>query len=102
MTITLLPVAFMGGSFRSTFSMLKVLVVSHNICSATNDIAVDTLAIGSLPVQEEAAVNGVMFGAQELGAILGGSLALGMASVMGYTSGVLFIIALLVVIFFFL
>jgi len=100
MTITLLPVAFMGGSFRSTFSMLKVLVVSHNICSATNDIAVDTLAIGSLPVQEEAAVNGVMFGAQELGAILGGSLALRMASLMGYTSGVLFILALLVVIFF--
>lgn len=64
--------------------LLTLLIVIHNIFSATQDIAIDALAVNVLPEHERGVANGFMFGASYLGQTLGGSGALYIAGHFGY------------------
>lgn len=64
--------------------LLTLLIVIHNIFSATQDIAIDALAVNVLPEHERGVANGFMFGASYLGQTLGGSGALYIAGRFGY------------------
>lgn len=87
MMLTLLPIAC-SRDLASSFSMLTMFILTHNIFSATNDIAIDALMVEYLPENEESFVNGVVFAAMELGMIVGGSGALLLSASCGYFCGV--------------
>ena len=56
--------------------LLTLLIIVHNVFAATQDIAIDALAVNVLPEHERGTANGFMFGASYLGQALGGSGAL--------------------------
>ncbi|MBM4116722.1 MFS transporter [bacterium] len=68
----------------TNLKLLTLLIVVHNIFSATQDIAIDALAVNVLPEHERGVANGFMFGASYLGQTLGGSGALFIAGRFGY------------------
>ena len=58
--------------FSRHFELLIALVLVHNVFAATNDIAIDSLAVNSLQEHERGTANGFMFGGAYLGQALGG------------------------------
>ncbi|MBT8101279.1 MAG: MFS transporter, partial [Gammaproteobacteria bacterium] len=54
------------------FDLLITLVIVHNIFAATNDVAIDSLAVNALHPDERGQGNGFMFGGAYLGQGLGG------------------------------
>lgn len=48
------------------------MVVLNNVFFATQDVAIDSLAVSSLQADERGRANGIMFGGQYLGIALGG------------------------------
>jgi PAT family beta-lactamase induction signal transducer AmpG len=53
--------------------LFTALIVIHNVFAATQDVAIDALAVDVLPASERGLANGLMFGGQFLGIALGGS-----------------------------
>jgi PAT family beta-lactamase induction signal transducer AmpG len=70
----------------------------HNIFAATQDIAIDALAVGTLPEKERAVANGFMFGAAYLGQAIGGSGALFLAGSFGFRATYPFVCGMLLLI----
>jgi len=70
MIITLLVTAAVD--FAENFQILMVMIVLNNIFGATQDVAIDSLAVSTLKPEERARGNGFMFGGQYLGIALGG------------------------------
>lgn len=64
--------------------LLIALMTLHNIFAATQDVAIDALAIDILPEEERATANGFMFGGSTLGQAVGGSGALYVAGQFGF------------------
>lgn len=60
----------------ANISLLISLTILHNIFAATQDVAIDAMAVRVLPEEEIGTANGLMFGAQYVGIALGGSGAL--------------------------
>ena len=54
------------------FELLVTLVIVHNIFAATNDVAIDSLAVNTLKADERGQGNGFMFGGAYIGQGLGG------------------------------
>lgn len=54
------------------FDLLITLVIVHNVFAATNDVAIDSLAVNALHPDERGQGNGFMFGGAYLGQGLGG------------------------------
>ncbi len=68
MALTLLPLAFVDiGSARS---WVWILLVAHALCAATQDVAIDALAIQTVPEDERGSINGFM----QAGMLLGRSV----------------------------
>lgn len=65
-------------------ALLTTLIVIHNLFAATQDIAIDALAVEVLPPKERGLANGAMFGASYLGQAIGGSGALFVAGAFGF------------------
>ncbi len=86
----------------TNLALLTGLIAIHNVFAATQDVAIDALAVQVLPEDERGLANGFMFGASYLGQILGGSGALLVAGQFGFgvtfpfVCGMLLIILLLV------
>ena len=74
MTVTLLMTT--GASLPSELKLFTLLIIIHNIFGATQDVAIDALAVGSLSTKERGLANGVMFAAAYLGQAVGGSAVL--------------------------
>jgi PAT family beta-lactamase induction signal transducer AmpG len=74
----------MGVDFRSHLSLFTGLILLHNVFAATQDVAIDALAINTLREDERGTANGLMFGGQFLGSALGGSGVLLLTSVIGF------------------
>ena len=70
MIVTLLVTAAVD--FVENFQLLMVMIVLNNIFGATQDVAIDSLAVSTLKEEERARGNGFMFGGQYLGIALGG------------------------------
>jgi PAT family beta-lactamase induction signal transducer AmpG len=82
----------------TNLKLLTLLIVIHNIFAATQDIAIDALAVNVLPASERGLANGFMFGASYLGQALGGSGALYIAGRFGFGASYPFVCGLLAII----
>lgn len=59
--------------FVTQLSLFTALIFVHNVFCATQDVAIDALAVNVLPEEERGMANGFMFGGAYLGQALGGS-----------------------------
>ncbi|MCF7824698.1 MAG: MFS transporter [Candidatus Marinimicrobia bacterium] len=86
--------------YSTNIQLLTTLIVIHNIFAATQDVAIDALAIKVLPDNERGIANGFMFGSSYLGQAIGGSGALLIAGKFGFALSfpfVLFALTLILV-----
>lgn len=103
MIVTLLITAAVD--FVANFQLLLIMIVLNNFFCATQDVAIDSLAVSTLREDERARGNGFMFGGQYLGIALGGGGAVFVFGIWGfditlmYISSMLFL-SLLFVLFF--
>jgi len=98
MILTLALVMFVdpGADLR----LLTLLIMIHNVFAATQDIAIDALAVQVLPEKERGVANGFMFAASYLGQAIGGSGALFLAGALGFRATYPFILGMLALILF--
>jgi len=95
MIITLLVTAMVD--FKEHFRLLLAMIILNNLFCATQDVAIDSLAVSSLKRNERARGNGFMFAGQYFGITLGGGVAVfvyglfGFKVALAYISGLLFI-----------
>ena len=100
---TLLIVAAVD--FHANFQLLLLAIVLNNFFCATQDVAIDSLAVSVLKEEERGRGNGFMFGGQYLGIALGGGGAVFVFGIWGidvalmYISGLLLLSWLFVLIF---
>jgi len=89
MIVTL--VALSRLDFARHFELLIALVLVHNVFASTSDVAIDALAVNSLPEHERGAANGFMFAGAYLGQALGGGGAMFVAGYYGFDAAVLYV-----------
>ncbi len=77
------------------FQLLLTLVVLNNFFAATQDVAIDSLAVSTLEPEERARGNGFMFGGQNLGITMGGAGAIALFGLIGFDSALLVMCLLL-------
>lgn len=97
MIVTLIGAARVD--YHVNFDLLIALVLAHNFFSATQDIAVDALAINTLKDNERATANGLMFAGAFIGQALGGGAAMFVAQRWGFDVSLLYVSLLLASIF---
>jgi PAT family beta-lactamase induction signal transducer AmpG len=103
MIVTLMVVARID--FAAHFDLLLAMIVLNNIFCATQDVAIDSLAVHALKENERGRGNGFMFGGQYLGITLGGGAAVwvygqyGFDAALAYISGLMALNLLFVVFF---
>jgi PAT family beta-lactamase induction signal transducer AmpG len=74
----------MGIDFKTRLALFTALILAHNFFSATQDVAIDALAVNTLREDERGLANGLMFGGQYLGMALGGSGVLFLTAAIGF------------------
>lgn len=89
MIITLTVVASID--FTDNFSLLLWMIVLNNLFCATQDVAIDSLAVSSLRKDERATGNGLMFGGQYLGIALGGGGAIFVSGLWGVNASLIYV-----------
>ncbi len=70
--------------FKTNVQLLLAMVVLTNLFCATQDVAIDSLAVSTLQPDERGRGNGFMFGGQYLGIALGGGGALFVNGLFGF------------------
>ncbi|MCJ7590185.1 MAG: MFS transporter [Woeseiaceae bacterium] len=93
MIITLIVTAIID--FSAQFNLLLWMIVLNNFFCATQDVAIDSLAVSVLRKDERASGNGFMFGGQYLGIALGGGGAIFISSLWGFEASLLYVSAML-------
>lgn len=96
MIVTLAVIMFLD--VAGNLPLLTALIVVHNVFAATQDIAIDALAVQVLPPKERGLANGAMFGASYLGQTVGGSGALFVAGALGFQATFPFVCGMLLLI----
>lgn len=93
MVTTLL--AAMPVKLPAELQLFTWLILAHNVFAATQDVAIDALAVNVLRTDERGLANGLMFGGAYLGQALGGA---GVLFLMPYTgfSATFFVVAALI------
>ena len=82
MAVTIL--AAMPVSFTSHLWLFTAIIFLHNVFSATQDVAIDALAVNVLSADERGLANGLMFGGNFIGIALGGSGVLLLTPLIGF------------------
>lgn len=93
MIVTLIVAA--NVDFAKDYRILLWMIVLNNLFCATQDVAIDSLAVSTLKKEERAAGNGFMFGGQYFGIALGGGGAIFVSSMWGFTTSLIFVSTLL-------
>jgi len=93
MVVTIL--AAMPISFTTRLGLFTAIVFVHNIFSATQDVAIDALAVGVLQDDERGLANGLMFGGASIGTALGGSGVLLLTPLIGFKATFVFVAGLI-------
>ena len=93
MIVTLLIMAAVD--FVANYKTLVWMVILNNIFCATQDVAIDSLAVSTLKDDERATANGYMFGGQYLGIALGGGGAIFISSMWGFNAALVFVSSIL-------
>jgi MFS family permease len=86
--LTALPV-----HFSTELKLFTFLILIHNVFGATQDVAIDALAVNVLKEEERGLANGLMFGGAYVGQAIGGSGVLFLAPVIGFQATYLFVAA---------
>jgi PAT family beta-lactamase induction signal transducer AmpG len=89
MIITLVVTAMVD--FHNNFNVLIAMVVLNNFFCATQDVAIDSLAVSTLQPDERAAGNGYMFAGQFFGIGIGGGGAIYVFGRWGFDVALIFI-----------
>ena len=103
MIVTLLVTAMID--FKAHFRLLLAMIVLTNLFCATQDVAIDSLAVSTLRENERGRGNGFMFAGQYLGIALGGGAAVfvyglfGFGVALGYIGALLLLNLLFVLLF---
>ena len=84
--------AAMGVDFVGQIGLFTAIIFLHNAFGATQDVAIDALAVSVVPEDERGAVNGFMFAGASIGQTIGGSGVLFLTAVMPFTSTYLFVV----------
>lgn len=99
MIITLYAIAQIDHS--RYFDLLIALVIVHNVFAATNDVAIDSLAVNALHPDERGQGNGFMFGGAYLGQGLGGGGAMFVTDWFGFNVSFIYVALLLSIVLLF-
>ena len=94
MIITLVIMAMVD--FVANYQVLIWMVLLNNLFGATQDVAIDSLAVSTLRDDERGTASGFMFGGQYLGIALGGGGAIYVSAVAGFNASLIYISGLLV------
>ena len=89
MIITLLVTAALD--LAADFQLLVAVIVLNNFFTATQDVAIDALAISVLKEDERGRANGFMFGGQYLGIALGGGGAIFVFGAYGFNVSLMYV-----------
>lgn len=81
-------------------ALLTAVMVVHNIFAATQDVAIDALAVDVLPEEERGLANGFMFAGTTLGQTIGGSGALYVSGAFGFEWSYAVVLGALAAVFF--
>lgn len=82
-------------SFRDQLALFTTILIVHNVFSATQDVAIDALAVGTLGDHERGLANGMMFSGQYLGQAIGGAGVLFLVPYVGLTPSFLMVAAVI-------
>ena len=82
MILTLVVLALVD--YTANFQLMLILVFIHNLFAATQDVAIDSLAVSTLHEDERGTGSGFMFGGAYLGQGLGGGGALLVSGLFGF------------------
>jgi PAT family beta-lactamase induction signal transducer AmpG len=93
MIVTLLTTATVD--FVANYQLLLVMIVLNNFFCATQDVAIDSLAVSTLKEEERGRGNGFMFGGQYFGIGLGGGGAIFVFGFWGFNVALMYVSALL-------
>lgn len=91
MALTLCAAIFV--ELPEQLALFTAIVLIHNVFGATQDVAIDALACGTLADDERGAANGLMFAGAYLGQTIGGSAVLFLAGFTGFQFTFLFVAA---------
>ena len=94
MIVTLITMAMVD--FVEHYRLLLWMVLLNNFFCATQDVAIDSMAVSTLRDDERGTGNGFMFGGQYLGIALGGGGAIYVSSVAGFNMSLVYVSGLLV------
>ena len=70
--------------FTAELKLFTLLILVHNCFGATQDVAIDALAVNVLPEHERGTANGFMFAGASVGQAIGGSGVLFLSAVMPF------------------
>src|SRR5215207_6839007 len=98
MALTLL--AAMPVDFVTRLTAFSWIILAHNCFAATQDVAIDALAVATLPPEERGTANGLMFSGAYLGSAVGGSGALFLSSWIGFGNTFPFVVAAILIVTF--
>jgi MFS family permease len=79
--------------FSVDVQLFTLLILIHNAFGATQDVAIDALAVNTLREDERGLANGLMFGGAYLGQTIGGSGVLLLTPHVGFTNTYFFVAA---------
>ena len=99
MILTLTTTAVMD--FTTNFQLLLLMIVANNVFCATQDVAIDSLAVSTLKEDERGRGNGFMFGGQFTGIAIGGGGAIYVYGAFNFNAALLFVSGLLMLSFLF-
>jgi MFS family permease len=85
-------------NFTTELKLFTLLILIHNAFAATQDVAIDALAVNVLHEDERGLANGLMFGGAYLGQAVGGSGVLFLVPVIGFPNTYWFVAACITVV----
>jgi len=80
-------------NFTTEIKLFTYLILIHNVFAATQDVAIDALAVNVLRDDERGLANGLMFSGAYIGQAVGGSGVLFLAPLLGFSNTYFFVAA---------
>ena len=78
--------------FATELGLFTFIILLHNAFGATQDVAIDALAVGVLPEAERGTANGFMFAGASIGQAIGGSGVLFLSGVVPFSTSYLLVV----------
>jgi MFS transporter, PAT family, beta-lactamase induction signal transducer AmpG len=78
--------------FATQLGLFTAIILVHNAFGATQDVAIDAMAVNVLPEHERGVANGFMFAGASIGQAIGGSGVLFLSAVMPFSSTYIFVV----------